>query len=167
MRSDISFRPITPEDGAVLVLLHRRAILLDGVRAYPPDVARSWACGLQPDGYARSAAAGEAIELALLGPSIAGFCGVRGEEIAGLYVDPAFTRLGIGSALMRRALKRIAAEGHARARVSAALSAAGFYEAMGFELVRGRMHATPGGLSMPVLEMTRELAAAAPAVACC
>ena len=56
MDRQITIRPMTPDDGQALVRLHRRAILLEGVRAYSPDMARSWAYGLEAEGYARSAA---------------------------------------------------------------------------------------------------------------
>ena len=156
MDRPISYRPMRPDDGQALVRLHRRAILLQGVRAYSPDLARSWAYGLEPDGYARSAAHGEALEVALVQAAVVGFCGTQDGEITGLYVDPAFTRIGAASGLMRRALKRIQAEGHDRARVTAAMSGVPFYEAMGFHALRGRIHPTRGGLSMRVLEMVRE-----------
>jgi GNAT superfamily N-acetyltransferase len=156
MDRQISYRPMTPDDGEALVRLHRRAILLEGVRAYSPDVARSWAFGLHAEGYARSAARGEDIEVALIGRAAVGFCGTEADEVCGLYVDPEFQRMGIGAGLMRRALKRIHAGGHDRARVMAAMSGVPFYEAMGFHALRGRMHPTRGGVMMRVLEMVRE-----------
>jgi GNAT superfamily N-acetyltransferase len=155
MDRQISYRPMTPDDGLTLVRLHRRAILLEGVRAYSPDVARSWAFGLEAEGYARSAARGENIEVALSGAAVVGFCGTRADEVCGLYVDPEFQRMGAGSGLMRRALKRIHAGGHDRARVIAAMSGVPFYEAMGFRTLRGRMRPTRGGVAMRVLEMVR------------
>jgi len=156
MRSEITCRPMLPDDGVALMRLHRRAILLDGVRAYSPDLARSWAFGLSPEGYRDHAEAGEAFDVAQLNAAVVGFCSTKDDLIAELYVDPAFTRCGVASGLMRRALKRIHAEGHDRARVLAALSGVAFYEAMGFRAIRGRIHPTRGGLSMRVLEMVRE-----------
>ena len=156
MDRQISYRPFRPEDGEALVRLHRRAILLEGVRAYSPDLARSWAFGLEAKGYACSAARGEAIEVALCAGAVIGFCGTQDDEISGLYVDPAFMRMGAASGLMRRALKRIQAGGHDHARVMAAMSGVPFYEAMGFRALRGRMHPTRGGAAMRVLEMSRE-----------
>ena len=57
---------------------------------------------------------------------------------------------------MRRALKRIYAEGRRNARVTASLGAVPFYEAMGFQALRGRIQETRGGLRLRVLEMVRE-----------
>ncbi len=56
------------------------------------------------------------------------------------------------------------AAGHARARVTAALSGVGFYESVGFRPVRGVRHPTRGGMVVPVLEMVRELGPASPPV---
>lgn len=162
MRSEISFRPMRPDDGPALVRLHRRAILLQGVRAYTPDLARSWAYGLEAHGYAESAERGELLEVAQIGPAVVGFCGAQDGEISGLYVDPAFQRLGVASGLMRRALKRIYAEGRDAARVTAALGAVPFYEAMGFRTLRGRIQETRGGQRLRVLEMVRERQSEAP-----
>jgi putative acetyltransferase len=153
MRSEITFRPLRPGDGPALTRLHRRAIILQGVRAYTPDLARSWAYGLDPEDYWDHALNGEAFEVAQLSGAPIGFGSTRGDEVVDLYVDPAFTRRGVGSGLMRRALKRIHDAGHHRARVLAALSGVAFYEAMGFRAIRGRIHSTRGGLNMRVLEM--------------
>ena len=162
MDRKIDYRWMRPEDGQALMRLHRRAILLEGVRAYSPDIARSWAFGLEPEGYARSAERGEALEVALVQRAVVGFCGTQDGEISGLYVDPAFSRRGVGAGLMSRALKRIRSEGYEDARVVAALGAAPFYEAMGFRALRGRIWETRGGLRMRVLEMARPYEALRP-----
>ncbi len=162
MQAHPNYRWLAAEDGPALLRIHRRAILLDGVRAYSPAMVHSWADGLVPEGYERAANAGEAIEVAELHGAVVGFCGVADDEIKGMYVDPGFKRLGVGRGLVLRAFDRIRSGGHGRARVIAALSGVGFYEAMGFRPVRGVRHATRGGLAMPVLEMARELGPGAP-----
>ena len=152
-----TFRPITPADGEAILRIHRRAILLDAVRAYSPAMVRSWAHGMNADYAGRAEASGSAIEVAELHGAVVGFCDVLGHEILGLYVDPGFTRLGIASGLAERAFAHIRAGGHDQAGVVAALSGVGFYEAVGFRPVRGVPHATRGGLVIPVLEMVRDL----------
>ncbi len=162
MQAHAHYRWMTAEDGPALLRLHRRAILLHAVRAYSPAMAHSWAEGLVAEGYARAAQAGEAIEVAVLHGAVVGFCSVMADEIKGLYVDPGFMQQGVGRALLLRALWRIAEAGHAEARVTAALSGVGFYEAMGFRPLRGVRHPTRGGLAMPVLEMARSLTSPPP-----
>jgi ribosomal protein S18 acetylase RimI-like enzyme len=153
---------MTAADGAALVRLHRRAILLVGVRAYSPVMAHSWAAGLVPEAYLEAQQAGQAIEVAELFGAVVGFCGMKDDEILGLYVDPGFSGHGVGRALAERAFDRISEAGHDQVRVIAALSGVGFYEAMGFRPRRGLRHATRGGLAMPVLEMLRDLDPAVP-----
>ena len=162
MQAHPNFRPITPADGAAILRLHRRAILLDGVRAYSPAMVRSWADGMTADYHGRSAECGSLIEAAEMHGAVVGFSDVRGDEIQGLFVDPGFSRRGIARGLAERALRRMREAGHERARVTAALSGVGFYEAVGFRPVRGVRHATRGGLVVPVLELVRELEPAAP-----
>ena len=152
-----TYRPITAADGAAILRLHRRAILLDGVRAYSPAMVRSWADGMNADYHGRSAECGSRMEAAELHGAVVGFSDVLGDEIQGLFVDPGFSRRGVGRGLAERAFARIRAAGHARARVTAALSGVGFYEAVGFRPARGVRHPTRGGLVLPVLEMVRDL----------
>jgi GNAT superfamily N-acetyltransferase len=157
MGAPITFRPARPEDGPQLLSLHRRAILGEAARTCPLDAALSWACGLTARGYAGAMARGEHIEIAAIDGRIVGFCAVRGEEITGLYVDPELTRRGVGARLAGRALQRIGAAGHARARVASALGAEPFYAAMGFRKTGERLEATRGGLAIPVVEMEQPL----------
>ncbi len=157
-----TFRPIAPGDGPAILRVHRRAILLDAVRAYSPAMVHSWADGMNADYADRALTSGSTIEVAVLHGAVVGFCDVLGDEIMGLFVDPGFTRQGIARAMVERALQRMRADGHDRARVVAALSGVGFYEAAGFRPVRGVRHPTRGGLVVPVLEMVRDLVPARP-----
>ena len=159
-----TFRPITAADGAAILRLHRRAILLDGVRAYSPAMVHSWADGMNADYHGRSAGCGSLIEVAELHGAVVAFSDVLDDEIQGLFVDPGFSRRGIARRLAERAFARMRAAGHARARVTAALSGVGFYESVGFRPVRGVRHPTRGGMVVPVLEMVRELGPASPPV---
>ena len=151
----VTYRWMTPEDGVAMCRLHRRSILLQAVRSYTPAIAHSWAEGLRPSGFAQAVEGGEQIEVAVVHGAVVGFCGVKGDEIKGLYVDPAFTRLGIASGLTERALERIWRAGHDGARVIAALSGVPFYESVGFRPTDERLHATRGGLKMEVIDMAR------------
>ena len=151
----VIYRWMTPEDGVAMCRLHRRSVLLDAVRAYGSAIAHSWAEGLKPERFVQATEDGEQIEVAVVHGAVVGFCGVKGDEIKGLYVDPAFTRLGIASGLTTRALERIWRDGHDGVRVTAALSGVSFYESVGFRPVDERLHPTRGGLKMTVVEMAR------------
>ncbi len=155
METLFDYRPMRPEDAEAMARLYRRATLLGAARTYGAEMARSWAFGMQPDCFVQDLDAGLDTEVAEAHGAIMGFCVTSDDEIKGLYVDPAFTGREIAAELMRRALERIHGPGHEAARMTAAHSAAGFYEAMGFRPGRGRMLKTRGGLSRRMLEMVR------------
>jgi putative acetyltransferase len=150
---EITFRPGRPEDGAALLEVHRRAIELLAVRDYTPEVARSWAHGLTAEGYARSMRDGEVFEIAVFGDRAVAFCGIKADEVCGLYVDPDCMRQGIASTLLDRALNRIAHAGHTGAKVTASLTAVPLYQKHGFRIVRESLRRTRGGLEMAVVDM--------------
>ena len=81
-----------------------------------------------------------------------------GEAIAGaivaVYVDPSQVKLGVGSAIMRRALK-MARLGHSGPiRVESTLNAASFYENFGFR-ERARSTVGRGTVAVPIIVMER------------
>jgi putative acetyltransferase len=157
-RTAYAYRAGCPEDGHDLLGVHVRAVLEVAICDYGEDVARSWVSGLTPEGYAASMADGETFDIALLGPRVVGFCGVKGDEIAGLFVDPDHMRQGIASTLLDRALARQRASGFPRCILSASLTAFRFYESRGFSVIRERAKGTRGGLDMAVVDMERQLA---------
>lgn len=96
------------------------------------------------DGTNRFAAPGEAVFVARDAAVVVGFCGVTADPYARkaeigrlrrLYVDPAFRRGGIGSALVARALEH-ASIGFRELRLRTSDSgAAAFFDRLGFERV--------------------------------
>lgn len=69
---------------------------------------------------------------------IVGVVSVHANEISKLYVDPNVGGQKVGTALFNAAEKRIIGEGFSEIRLGAFPSAAGFYKAMGMELVGSR-----------------------------
>jgi len=153
LESRVAFRPGTPLDGEALLSVHTRAVEITSAREYGEAIARSWIFGLTADGYGQSMAAGEEFELAEADGRVVAFCGVKDDEICGLYVDPAYGGRGIGRALFRRAMSRISARGHTRIRVVASLTAVPLYREHGFGIVRHRQKRSRGGLDMQVVDM--------------
>jgi len=152
-----TYRAGRPDAGHGLLTVHVRAVLEVAVRDYGEAIARSWVFGLTAEGYATSMADGEAFDIAMLGPRIAGFCGVKDGEICGLYVDPDHMRQGIASTLLDRAITRQRARGFPRSVLLASLTAVRFYERHGFYVVGERTKGTRGGLPMTVVNMERRL----------
>jgi putative acetyltransferase len=139
--------------------VHRASILALGRNAYSREETESWAAGLVPEGYGRAMTEGGEIFLLAeaAGGQIIAFCSYRADEIAGLFVDPAWARRGVGRALLERAEAAIAAAGHGKIRVGASLTGRPFYEAQGYVVVREREWTTRGGLKTAVLEMEKRL----------
>jgi len=86
---------------------------------------------------------------------LTGFCSYKADEIMGLYVAPTWARRGVGSALLSAAEQAIAAAGHARIRIDAALSGRPFYESHGYRLVVERTRKTRGGLEIATLDIEK------------
>jgi GNAT superfamily N-acetyltransferase len=99
----------------------------------------------------------ETFVIATVGESLAGFCSYTAREIVGLYVDPAFTRMRVGSHLLQRAEAQIGVDGANRVVLTAALSALPFYETHGYRPIRRRPWRTRGGLEIEVCDMEKPL----------
>ena len=144
-----------PHDGFALLAVHTRAIEMIAVKDYGPDIARSWAHGLTPDGYARSMADGEIFEVAVLDGAIIGFCGIKLGEICGLYVDPDHMRRGVATQLLSHALAWMDTQGCERVKIEASLTALPLYLRHGFRNVATKLKGTRGGLDMLAVDMER------------
>jgi len=149
----VTYRAGVPEDGAAMLSIHLRAIMLVAVRDYGEDMARSWAHGLTAEGYSRSMAGGEVFEVAVSAGRVIGFCGYKDDEICGLYVDPDFARRGIASSLLEHALQVLRRQGHRRVIVDSSITALPFYRRHGFRVVMERRRMTRGGMEMPAVDM--------------
>ena len=79
-------------------------------------------------------------------------------EIAGLYVDPDWQRIGIARRLAVRAEAMLRGRGAERMRVRASLAGLPAYRALGFEEVERGLHRTRGGRELPMIVMEKPLA---------
>ncbi len=140
--ADVSIRAAVPAD-------------LDAVR----DVFRRASLS-NDDDRASLLAHPEALELAALPSRVAvvegrvvGFATLVGSELDDLFVDPDFTRRGIGRALVLDAVAAARAQGLARIEVTANGHALGFYEKVGF--VAGGVVETAFGQGVRMVLATR------------
>lgn len=158
--SSYSVRPGRPDDGEDLLRVHRDAILQLGTAAYSEAETESWCADLVAEGYGRAMTEEGEIFLVAVDATdrVIGFCSHRDDEIMALYVHPDRVRRGIASDLLRRAEAAIAAAGHERVRVTAALVARAFYECQGYRVAETRGWRSRGGLVIEVLDMTKALA---------
>jgi putative acetyltransferase len=150
-------RPATPADAVAIKRVHEDSIRGLGPAAYRRDEVESWVGVLRAEGYVEAMTdGGERFLIAEDGTGTAvAFCSYKEDEIMGLYVAPGWARRGVGSALLRRGEAAIAAAGHTRIRIGAALSGQLFYEAHGYRVVRQRKWNTRGGLEIDVVDMEK------------
>ena len=139
--------------------VHERAVLTLGRPVYNDAQLESWTCGNSPECYIKDMREeGEHYEVAVVRRAgIVAFCARREHEVRSLYVDPDWTRLGIGSVLLQRAEKAIAEAGHPRVSIGASLVGLPFYEAQGYRVLRHSHWKTRGGLFIPAAEMEKAL----------
>ncbi|MGI9415375.1 MAG: GNAT family N-acetyltransferase [Hyphomicrobiales bacterium] len=156
---NIGVRAAGPGDAEALLHIHRSAILVLGRDYYSQAETESWAANLTAAGYLRAMEqGGELFHVAFDdGGATVGFYGRKGNEVTALYVDPDRARRGIGTTLLVHAEQAIAADGHGRVRIGAALSGRGFYLARGYETECRADWETRGGLVLEACDMAKTL----------
>ena len=157
-------RRATAADVPALVVIARRAWLGAFAESAPPSLIAAWrARDREPAWYAKH---WPTVTVALLFGKHVGLVQPAGDEINGLWVDPAHEGEGIGDALLRAAEREIAAAGHTHAWLTCSgfnPRALEFYRAKGYaERERGAEIVADGVIDR-VYVLERALGAAAPA----
>lgn len=152
-------RPGKPSDAQGLFAVHDRAVRELARGVYSDSQVESWVQGNSPERYV--AAMREDGELFLVAVArlrgIVGFCAYKDEEVRSLYIDPDWSRLGVGTALLERAEAAIAEAGHPKVVIGASLVGLPFYESRGYRVIRHRHWRTRGGLMIPAADMEKPL----------
>ena len=150
-----------PADAVGICAVHERAVRVLGRRAYSDSQVESWAHGTSPQRFIEAMREdGETFIVAVArARGIIGFCSCKDQEIRSLYVDPDWTRIGLGSALLKRAESSIAAAGHRKVVIGASLVGLPFYEDRGYSVIRHRHWRTRGGLMIPAADMEKAIRA--------
>jgi len=151
-----------PSDAPGLYAVHERAIRELGRGVYTETQVESWAEGNSPERYVKAMRdEGEVFEVAVARlRGIVGFCSHKDQEVRSLYVDPDWSRLGLGTALLQRAEASIATAGHDKVVIGASLVGLPFYEQHGYSVVKLRHWRTRGGLMIPAADMEKPIKAA-------
>src|SRR5262245_9717692 len=125
-------------DEEALAQIRRTAILALAVPAMSAEEAQNWAARPAADRVAR-AIRDHHVWIAVDGAAL-GWVEVDQDRVAALYVSPACSRRGVGSALLMRAEASIQKSGYAMAHLESSRNALDFY------LRRGYVHrGTPDG----------------------
>jgi putative acetyltransferase len=143
---------------------------LDSIRSigslfYDAAIVSDWAARVKGDLYVNAMASGEVFYVAigeLSGePQVLGFSSHRvdgHEHRTAVYVRRRAARLGVGSALFRKAEAGAIAAGATSIHVDASLAAVEFYKANGFEEVGRGKHRLQSGRQMACVFMRKNLA---------
>ena len=150
---EFTIRPATPADAPRLHAVHTAAVRRICAPHYAPEVIDGWLDNRAPAGYLTPIGHGALFVVERDG-TVVGFGETTPGVIVACYVDPAFVRRGVGSAIMTRALER-ARQGHdGPIRVQATLNAVPFYARFGFrELERSTLRR--GAVDVPYVLMER------------
>jgi len=156
---NIVIRAAAHANAEAILQLHRASILVLGAEHYSLAEVESWATGLVAERYVTAMTdGGETFIVAAASEGeLAGFCSFKDDEVKGLYVAPRWARLGVGSALLRRAEAAIAATGCRRICIGASLSGQAFYERHGYRVTDRHGWTSRGGLVMAALAMENTL----------
>lgn len=84
---------------------------------------------------------------------------VDAARVRAFFVHPGWARRGIGRALLAACEEAICAAGFTRAELCATLPGEPLYAACGFTVAERSEAPMPGGLTLPVIRMTKSLAA--------
>lgn len=148
-----------PSDAPGLFAVHERAVLKLAQGVYSKSQVESWVHGNSPERYVEAMRDDGERFLVTTARSqgIVGFCSYKDEEVRSLYIDPDWSRLGMGTALLQRAEMEIAAAGHGKVIIGASLVGLPFYESRGYRVIRHRHWRTRGGLLIPAADMEKAL----------
>ncbi len=138
-------------DARTIHELHAASVTTLCITHYPLGSIQRWLAQRTPEGYYPGIDAGEMF-VCKLGGQTAGFGHAIPGEVLAIFVHPRWARQGVGSLLLRQALKR-ATNGHpGPIKLQATLNAQPFYEKHGF-VEKRRCAVQRGGVDMPVVEM--------------
>ena len=152
MTIDISLRPATTLDAEAIHELHLNSVRALCASSYEPGIIVGWLKDRTPAGYLRGIAEG-AIFIAEVQSRIVGFSEAAPGEVVAVFVDPQWSRKGVGTALLSRALS--AAAGTPRpVRLESTLNAVSFYERRGFRQI-SRSSVRRNDVEVPVVIMER------------
>jgi putative acetyltransferase len=155
----IVIRDFRDDDGPGVLEVHTGAIFATSDDYYTLAERQSWAHGLVAENYARVRDAGETFIVATTSDDIVvGFCSWTEQQVAGLYVAPAYQGQGIGGQLLDIGEAALRANRVRVSRIHASLSAIPFYRAHGYAVTQRGSHRSRGGLMMADAHLEKAIA---------
>lgn len=142
---EITIRSYEPQDWPRLMAVHDAARKNELFLAGMPEAFLPLEIAAEREGLFDYA-----VVVALLDSVVVGFAAYSTEELAWLYVDPAFSRRGVGRALVRYVTSHSAERPLSTAVLAGNEPALNLYSSMGFTLKQTLNGVMPGNESYPV-----------------
>ena len=161
--SDLRVRIAVAADAEAIVRTHHDAVLNTARDYYSPDVLDAWAVKLTDSSCEQVrqeiADAGLVVVVADFQSRVAGFGMIvpGDEELRAVYVDPAFGRQGVGTAILQCLEQTARERGVARLNLSSSINAEAFYGKHGYEVVERTTLRLRSGCEMACVRMTKRL----------
>jgi len=156
-------RKMRPHDARAFLEVHHAAVRGIAAKDYPSVVVEAWAqLPLTEDAVERAQANpdNEYRLVAEIDGRIVGIAAliIKSAELRACYVAPGASRMGVGSALVRK-MERVAREhGLTFLELDSSTTAEPFYAALGYEVRQRGQHALGSGQLMACVKMRKELA---------
>ncbi len=130
-------RAAQPDDVEQLLTIRHAAILALAAEKYGPDGAQAWAHAATAARFQQTLAQNHCF-VALFDGQPVGWVEFAANQVNGLYVRPAQTQQGIGSALLAYAEREILAAGYRAVTLDASWNAEEFYLRRGYRSLAAR-----------------------------
>jgi len=143
----LTIRAAAIQDTKAIVDIHSRSIRVLCAQDYTLEQIEAWAGGRTPEQYI-SRIQRDPTFVAEFNNKIVGFVRfyMPTGELASIFVDPHYARMGIGSALMNRAVAEAKERGLTSFWLDASITAVPFYQHLGFTIEKEIVHRLPTAL---------------------
>ncbi len=148
---DIVIRPARLEDAPRLHELHTASVRVLCSSDYSAQIIEAWLLNRTPAGYLDPIERG-ALFIAERGGRVVGFGEAAAGTVIAIYVDPEDVRQGVGTAILRHAVRMARREHNGTVRLEVTLNARDFYERAGFREVK-RSTVKRNHVDVPVVVM--------------
>jgi len=130
-----TIRPATTADVAAVSDLIRRTVRLSNAPDYGVEVAELIAADHAPDKVAQRLAERD-VFVCVDGARIVGTIGLGRDRLRSLFVEPGLQGKGVGARLVAHLEAHARKAGVAELQLSSSITARGFYERLGYRLIR-------------------------------
>ena len=131
----LTIRPATPADVAALSELIRRTVRRSNAGDYAAPVVELIAANHAPDKVAQRLVERD-VFVCLEGHRIVGTIGLESDRLRSLFVEPGLQGKGVGARLVAHLEAHARQAGVAELHLSSSITARGFYERLGYRMIR-------------------------------